>query len=211
MINDPLEVDKAVAERIRRRRVRLGLSQKEVAEHIGVSYQQVQKYEKGVCRIGAGTLQRLSTILKTQPSDFFCDPLVETPAKPHSIESRPLSAMERQLLDDFSEIRDPDIRANILHLISSMIANRKYRRHKRIVPCQREYRVVEHSLGEFEGEILNISKSGAAIKSDLTPSISAGVTIGNTKASVVRVFDGGFAVEFVNPIAEELLSEEVVL
>jgi DNA-binding XRE family transcriptional regulator len=63
--------DAEVGRRVRSRRIECRLSQTELADGIGVTFQQVQKYEKGVNRIGAGRLQRISEALKVPVSFFF--------------------------------------------------------------------------------------------------------------------------------------------
>ena len=63
--------DAEVGRRVRARRLECRLSQTELAERIGVTFQQVQKYEKGVNRIGAGRLQRISEALEVPISFFF--------------------------------------------------------------------------------------------------------------------------------------------
>ena len=64
--------DEEVGRRVRSRRLECRLSQTELADKIGVTFQQVQKYEKGVNRIGAGRLQRISEALQV-PITFFFD------------------------------------------------------------------------------------------------------------------------------------------
>jgi transcriptional regulator with XRE-family HTH domain len=63
--------DAEVGRRVRSRRLECRLSQTELADRIGVTFQQVQKYEKGVNRIGAGRLQRISEALEVPISFFF--------------------------------------------------------------------------------------------------------------------------------------------
>lgn len=63
--------DRWVGTKIRIRRNTLGMSQGELGEAIGVSFQQVQKYEKGVNRVGAGRLQRIAQILQMPVEWFF--------------------------------------------------------------------------------------------------------------------------------------------
>jgi transcriptional regulator with XRE-family HTH domain len=63
--------DAEVGRRVRSRRLECRLSQTELAERIGVTFQQVQKYEKGVNRIGAGRLQRIAEALEVPISFFF--------------------------------------------------------------------------------------------------------------------------------------------
>ncbi|WP_296433694.1 helix-turn-helix domain-containing protein, partial [Rhizobium sp. UBA1881] len=67
----PNAIDSYVGSQVRMRRQLLGLSQERLAEQIGVTFQQVQKYEKGMNRIGASRLQRIAEVLNTTPSFFF--------------------------------------------------------------------------------------------------------------------------------------------
>src|SRR5665811_2010428 len=64
--------DVELGKRIRLRRVELKISQSELADQLGVSFQQVQKYEKGVNRVGASRLQQVATALDV-PVTFFFD------------------------------------------------------------------------------------------------------------------------------------------
>jgi transcriptional regulator with XRE-family HTH domain len=65
------DVDRHVARRIRERRITLGLTQQQVAEWIGVTYQQAHKYEKGENRISVGRLRRIAVALGVEPEYFF--------------------------------------------------------------------------------------------------------------------------------------------
>jgi transcriptional regulator with XRE-family HTH domain len=67
----PVPLDTVVGRRVRARRLQLGLSQRALGDALGISYQQVQKYEQGVSRIGAGRLQQLAEILNVPVSVFF--------------------------------------------------------------------------------------------------------------------------------------------
>jgi transcriptional regulator with XRE-family HTH domain len=65
------EVDTYVGSRIRERRVMLGLSQQQMANLIGVTYQQAHKYERGINRISAGRLYEIARVLKVPVGFFF--------------------------------------------------------------------------------------------------------------------------------------------
>lgn len=65
--------DSRVGQRVRTRRLEQCLSQTELAKQIGVTFQQVQKYEKGVNRIGASRLEKIAVALDVAPSYFFED------------------------------------------------------------------------------------------------------------------------------------------
>lgn len=67
------ETDSFVAQRVRVRRTELGLSMQDLATALGVSYQQVQKYERGTNRISAGTLSAIASRLGVPVSYFFGD------------------------------------------------------------------------------------------------------------------------------------------
>lgn len=67
----PNPVDKHVGSRVRMRRIMLGMSQEKLGEALGLTFQQVQKYEKGTNRIGASRLQQIADILQVPVSFLF--------------------------------------------------------------------------------------------------------------------------------------------
>ena len=67
----PNETDKHIGSRVRARRVMLGMSQEKLADALGLTFQQVQKYEKGVNRIGASRLLHMAGILDVSIEFFF--------------------------------------------------------------------------------------------------------------------------------------------
>ena len=67
----PKPVDRYVGSRVRMRRLMLGMSQTKLADAIGLTFQQVQKYEKGTNRMGASRLQQIAGILKVPVTFFF--------------------------------------------------------------------------------------------------------------------------------------------
>ncbi|GAA0870124.1 helix-turn-helix transcriptional regulator [Brevundimonas basaltis] len=79
-VGEPERVDAFVGARISLRRSALGLSQTALAQQIGISFQQVQKYETGQNRISASRLHRVATVLATSVEAFF--PPVETARGP---------------------------------------------------------------------------------------------------------------------------------
>jgi transcriptional regulator with XRE-family HTH domain len=70
----PDAVDKQIGVRVRMRRLTLDMSQQKLAADLGISFQQLQKYEKGINRIGAGRLQKIAEILLV-PITFFYEDL----------------------------------------------------------------------------------------------------------------------------------------
>ena len=71
MAKTPTSTDVLVGSRVRFRRTEIGLTQQVLAEKLGVTFQQVQKYEKGTNRIGAGRLQEVSKALGVPITYFF--------------------------------------------------------------------------------------------------------------------------------------------
>src|SRR3978361_1947664 len=69
--NAPNPVDKYVGSRVRMRRIMLGMSQEKLGEALGLTFQQVQKYEKGTNRVGASRLQHISETLQVPISFLF--------------------------------------------------------------------------------------------------------------------------------------------
>jgi transcriptional regulator with XRE-family HTH domain len=113
------EVDRdQMGRKIRERRIELGLSQEELGEKLGVSYQQIQKYEKGASQLTVEKLQKIAYILGVKIDYFLKDmpPLVsETPA-PYG----GLSIEEKKLLKQYRHITDPSARLALLRLIQVM-------------------------------------------------------------------------------------------
>lgn len=64
-------IDRGIGERIRARRLEIGMSQEKLADAIGVTFQQVQKYEKGVNRVAASTLFAIAQALGAKLVSFF--------------------------------------------------------------------------------------------------------------------------------------------
>jgi transcriptional regulator with XRE-family HTH domain len=75
--------DTHVGKRLRMRRLMLGLSQTKIADALGLTFQQVQKYEKGANRIGASRLRHLSQILQV-PEEFFFDGIPQARGQHHA-------------------------------------------------------------------------------------------------------------------------------
>src|ERR1700761_5121560 len=69
----PSAIDRQVGARVRMRRLILDMSQEQLAAGLGISFQQVQKYERGVNRIGASRLQQIADVLQVPASFFFED------------------------------------------------------------------------------------------------------------------------------------------
>lgn len=121
-------VDAHVGNRVRLRRMLVGMSQERLGELLGLTFQQVQKYEKGVNRIAAGRLFEISNILGV-PISFFYEDVGGHRAPGFAEGSEPPPVMEfvssgegLQLSLAFMRIGDPKVRRRILDLVRS-IAN----------------------------------------------------------------------------------------
>lgn len=69
----PNPIDIHVGARVRLRRMTLGMSQEKLGEHLGITFQQIQKYEKGTNRIGASRMQAIARVLSAPVALFFED------------------------------------------------------------------------------------------------------------------------------------------
>jgi transcriptional regulator with XRE-family HTH domain len=117
----PTAIDKQIGARVRVRRGMLRMSQQQLAKRLGISFQQVQKYEKGSNRIGAARLQHICQILQV-PVDFFFKefPALETKPKrsPSSDVLEFLASTDGLALTTaFMRIRDKRLRRRILDLV----------------------------------------------------------------------------------------------
>ena len=99
-----LDVDHYVSLRIRQRRIMLGLTQQQMAELIGVTYQQAHKYETGINRISAGRLYQIAQALGVDIGYFFEDADPEHKAKPRQAELMPQQRMLLELARNFANI-----------------------------------------------------------------------------------------------------------
>ena len=113
-------VDTHVGQKIRARRTLLGLSQTELADGAGITFQQVQKYEKGVNRVGAARLQQIATALDV-PVTFFYD----GDGKAREVESLLFldSSFSLRLLRAYSKIKDQTVQRHLVSLMESIAAN----------------------------------------------------------------------------------------
>ena len=120
---------KFLGRRMRQLRERAGLSQSEVGALLEVSYQQVQKYERGVNSISVDKLQRLAEALRVPMTAFFADTLAAAPLQEHVEEARPhyqlapVSDREGDVLQWFRALPDEEWRAcvaTLLKLVAQM-------------------------------------------------------------------------------------------
>ncbi len=130
----PNPIDRHVGSRVRMRRILLGMSQEKLGEALGLTFQQVQKYEKGTNRIGASRLQQISTTLNVPPAFFFdgapmneggiggapSDLAVAEEASSSFVLDFIATAEGLSLNKAFARIQDPKVRKRIIDLVASL-------------------------------------------------------------------------------------------
>jgi transcriptional regulator with XRE-family HTH domain len=113
-------VDQHIGERIRLRRTELGLTQEQLADTLGISYQQIQKYETGANRISASRIYELARRLEVDLAYFFDDLGFDDRGQaPLEHGGRQRSAIE--LVRKFAQIDDPHVRAAIAGLVKAIV------------------------------------------------------------------------------------------
>ena len=124
----PNPIDKHVGSRVRMRRMMLGMSQEKLGDSLGLTFQQVQKYEKGSNRIGASRLQQISLILQV-PVSFFFEGAPPPPGGATGFGEAPspgyvtdvLSTQDGlTLVKAFSRIENVKLRRRIVELVEEM-------------------------------------------------------------------------------------------
>ena len=127
----PSSIDAHVGSRVRLRRMLIGMSQEKLGELLGLTFQQVQKYEKGANRIGASRLYDIATILNV-PVQYFFEDLPQPQAV--GANGRGMSEPDRepfvmdfvssseglQLIRSCTKVNDPKVRKRILELVKSL-------------------------------------------------------------------------------------------
>jgi transcriptional regulator with XRE-family HTH domain len=132
----PNPIDKHVGSRVRMRRMMLSMSQEKLGDALGLTFQQVQKYEKGTNRIGASRLQQIALILQV-PVSFFFDGAPHVPgptARPEGMAEAPSPAYVSDFLATsdglaltkaFMRITDSKLRRRIVDLVEQIAASEK--------------------------------------------------------------------------------------
>lgn len=120
-------VDEYVGKRLRLRRTLVGVSQESLAESLGITFQQVQKYEKAINRVSASRLYEIAKILNIPVSFFFDEYGEENPVYGMAAEEGSNYAVEETknreslaLLKAYYQISEPKIRKKALELIKSL-------------------------------------------------------------------------------------------
>jgi len=126
----PNPIDKHVGSRVRMRRMMIGMSQEKLGEKLGITFQQIQKYEKGTNRIGASRLQQIATVLSVPVSFFFEGaPTPEGASGEFSEASSPAYVSEflassegLALTKAFMKVKDAKVRRRLVDLVEAMVA-----------------------------------------------------------------------------------------
>jgi transcriptional regulator with XRE-family HTH domain len=130
----PNPIDKHVGSRVRMRRMMIGMSQEKLGEKLGITFQQIQKYEKGTNRVGASRLQQIATVLAVPPAFFFEGAPVpifgagggfSEAASPAYVSDFLATSDGLALTKAFMRIKDPKVRRRIVDLVEAMVADEK--------------------------------------------------------------------------------------
>jgi transcriptional regulator with XRE-family HTH domain len=125
----PNPIDRHVGSRVRMRRMMLGMSQEKLGDALGLTFQQVQKYEKGTNRIGASRLQQISEILQV-PVAFFFEGAPSVPgrasgmseqASPSYVSDFLATSDGLALTKAFVQIKDAKLRRRIVDLVEAIV------------------------------------------------------------------------------------------
>lgn len=126
----PNPIDKHVGSRVRMRRMMVNMSQEKLGEKLGITFQQIQKYEKGTNRIGASRLQQIANVLGV-PVGFFFEgaPVPDGSAKGFSEAASPAYVSDFLATSDglaltkaFMKVTDSKVRRRIVDLVEAMVA-----------------------------------------------------------------------------------------
>jgi len=129
----PNPVDLHVGRRIRDRRKEVRVSQEKLADVLGLTFQQVQKYEKGANRVSASKLYEIATALQASIEYFFRG--LMDPSSPHSgvaeeddspfVHDFITTTEGRELTSEFPRIQDPAVRKRVLELVKTLAADQR--------------------------------------------------------------------------------------
>ena len=130
MSKAPNPVDKYVGSRVRMRRIMLGMSQEKLGDALGLTFQQVQKYEKGTNRVGASRIQQIAEILQVPVSFLFEGGPSGTPgpngfaegASPSYVSDFLATSEGLALTKAFTRIADSKLRRSIVDLVEQIAA-----------------------------------------------------------------------------------------
>lgn len=130
MTKSPNDIDRHVGSRVRMRRMMLGMSQEKLGGALGLTFQQVQKYEKGTNRISASRLQHIASILGVS-IDFLYEgsATADGPSTGFAEGSSPgfqadlMTADGLKLLRAFNDVKDAKVRRRLVDLVSALASD----------------------------------------------------------------------------------------
>lgn len=129
-VKAPNPVDKYVGSRVRMRRIMLGMSQEKLGEALGLTFQQIQKYEKGTNRVGASRIQQIAEVLQIPVSFLFEGGPTSLPGKenfgegasPAYVSDFLATSEGLALTRAFTRIGDSKLRRSIVDLVEQIAA-----------------------------------------------------------------------------------------
>lgn len=123
----PSPIDIHVGKRLRARRIFLGMSQDDLAKKVGITFQQLQKYERGTNRVSASRLYLLSKVLDVSVSFFFEGLEKEEAVQPKLPGGQdPIDSPESiEVLRAYHSVKDPTVRRHVLDLIRGLGEGKK--------------------------------------------------------------------------------------
>jgi len=142
----PNPIDKHAGSRVRMRRMMLGMSQEKLGDALGLTFQQVQKYEKGTNRMGASRLQQISNILQVPVSFFF----EGAPVEPRTGDVEAVDAVSPAYVTEFNST------TNGVRLTKAFMAIKNSTMQRRIVE------LVEAAAGiKYDADIIDLDERRA--------------------------------------------------
>jgi|SRR6185503_4128928 len=115
--------DKNVGNRVRSRRMAMGMSQTDLGDAVGVTFQQIQKYEKGTNRIAASRLHRLAELLKVDPAFFFEGEMgqpAHTLSSPDYVTEFLATSEGTALINAFGRVPTAKLRRSVIALVQAI-------------------------------------------------------------------------------------------
>jgi transcriptional regulator with XRE-family HTH domain len=118
------QIDLLIGQKIRAQRLLKGLTQTQLGETLGVTFQQIQKYENGTNRVGSGRLYQIADVLEVQVFTFFEKEKVSNIPRQSSPYGLLDDAMSAQMLKEFAKIKERETRRLVLALVERIAAGK---------------------------------------------------------------------------------------
>lgn len=123
MPKTPDPIDQHVGRRVRTRRLMLNMSQEALGDQVGITFQQIQKYEKGTNRISASRLQQISRVLGVSAWSFFegaPSAKAQKVRPPDHVDEFLANAYGLALMKSFTKIQNAPLRRSIVYLVEAI-------------------------------------------------------------------------------------------